>query len=335
MSNVRDERRPFVGRTYLYIRDYPGDTGNEPLPAGTPGWMSPDVLVEKPDGTLGCEAVADQQNWVHLTVNNGGGIDARDAYVEVFIADPATTFTPAMATPVGAQFLTIPGYSRAKAVISWVTDASQSGHRCLAARASLIHPPDTYDDGLVFDVGGDRHVAQRNIHVVASPGPAAELTFPFRVGNPGGTPLATRVLAREVRAPEQTAALRETLGSPFVQFAERPLGALAVTTVEATTRPMQLRQAAMPAEEGGGSIAAAVRALVALVLRLVGLHLREKAPASPIALSLVLEPGEARPAVLRIAGVPAARPGEVHAVEVVQLDERERVIGGLTVVVRH
>lgn len=312
-DTVRRERAPFVGRTFLYIRKYAGDVGNEPRPAGIPGWMCPDLLVQKPDGTLGCEAVADQQNHVHLTVNNDGGMDARDAYLEVFIADPTTSFTPAAATRVGSGFFTIPGYSRATAVFPWVPGGDQAGHRCLAARASLLHPPDTYRDGWVFDAWGDRHVAQRNIHVLPAPAAGAAIVFPFQVGNPGAAALATRVLARELRAPQAAEALRTALGSPFVQLAERPLVALALTLADAPSeRPRQLADAAAPAPERP------VRG-------------RKDAPA----LSLRLEPGRAAFAVLRVAHAPAARPGEVHAVEVVQYDEREQLIGGLTVVIRH
>jgi hypothetical protein len=326
-----------VGRTFLYIRKYAGDVGNEPRPAGIPGWMCPDLLVEKPDGTLGCEAVADQQNQVHLTVNNDGGMDARDVYLEVFIADPTTSFTPAAATRVGSGFFTIPGYSRATAVFPWVPSGAEAGHRCLAARASLLHPPDTYRDGWVFDAWGDRHVAQRNIHILPAPAAGAQIVFPFQVGNPGATALATRVLAREVRAPEQAEALRTALGSPFVQFAERPLGGLALALVDTPReRPQRLAAVAPPDAEESARPATGVRAFIETILRLLGMRGGKDAPpTAPPALSLRLEPGKGVPAVLRVAHTPTARPGEVHAIEVVQYDERERMIGGLTVVIRH
>ncbi|HEX8693642.1 MAG TPA: hypothetical protein VF746_14560 [Longimicrobium sp.] len=340
----RDPRPPFVGRTWLYIRDHPGYAGDEPLPAGVPGWMSPDVLVQKPDGTLGCEAVADQQNKVHVTVNNGGGVDARDVYVEVFISAPSTAFTPAATTRVADGYLTVPGYSRATIVFPWTPTGAQAGHRCLAARACLLHPPDSYRDCTVFDVAGDRHVAQRNLHILAAPSPAAELSFPFQVGNPGPTAIATRVVAREVRTPERTAALRQALGTPFVQFAGAPLGGITLAPAEpaepGTVRPAAAFARAAPSaerKEGGGGAAGARRvvAFVAAVLRRLGLRHRATVPAPPAALSLVVEPGKGFAAVLRVAGTPAARPGEAHAIEVVQFDARERVIGGLTIVLRH
>jgi hypothetical protein len=342
---VPSERGRFVGRTWLCVRDHPGDVGDEPLPAGVPGWMSPDVLVEKPDGTLGCEAVADAPNRVHVTVNNGGGVDARDAYVEAYISAPSTAFTPAATTRVGEGFLTIPGYSRATIVFPWVPTGAQAGHRCLAARVCLLHPPDTYRDGAVFDVAGDRHVAQRNLHILPAPPAAAELSFPFQVGNPGAAALATRVVATEVRAPERRAALRQALGTPFVQFAEAPLGGIAIAPAEGTEQEEgvepERRKAAAARENGGKGSAGgtrAVRALAALIAfarRLLGLQRRDGRSAPPAAFSVVVEPGAGFPAVLRAAGTSTGRPGEVHAVEVVQFDERDRVIGGLTVVLRH
>jgi hypothetical protein len=349
-SNTTDApagRGQFVARTFLYIRKYGGDIGSEPLPAGIPEWASADVQVKKPDGSLGCEAVAEEWNEVQVTISNDGGVDARDVFVEVFIADPSTAFTPAVATPVGSGYVTVPGYSRLTARFPWLPSGAQAGHRCLAARVCLFHPADSYRDRGNFNSRGDRHVAQRNIHIVPAPAVGgAEIVFPFKVGNPGSTRLATRVLAREVRSPAQREALRGALGSSSAQFAERPLGALALDAGEAPRERVDAPGAqrllaatpplALPPPPGRPTgLVAAVRELVALLMRLLGARGQEKAPPTSPALSLVLEPGEAAPAMLRVPSPPAARPGELHAIDVVQYDERERVIGGLTVLIRH
>src|SRR5574341_499974 len=164
-----DRENEYERRTYLYIRDHPLDNGTEPLPAGLPCWVSPDITVIKPDGTRGLEAVANQVNQVEVTVNNSGGINAVNAYVDVFFGNSATGFTPATAVFIGGNYLTIPSYGKQPITFSWMPAASYTGHGCLLARVSLIIPADTYVDPNVFNVPGDRHVSQRNIEVSTVP----------------------------------------------------------------------------------------------------------------------------------------------------------------------
>ena len=147
-----DREPPFEGRTYLYIRDHPLDDGSEPLAPGLAWYLSPDITVVKPDGTSGGEATANALNTVQVTDTNAGGIAALDAYVDAFISNPNTSFTPAGADSVGGAFLTIPGYGSATVGLPWTPTSSQAGHRCFAARVSLIIPSDTYADGTVFNV---------------------------------------------------------------------------------------------------------------------------------------------------------------------------------------
>jgi hypothetical protein len=96
----------FKGRTYLYIRDHPLDTGAEPLSANLPWWVSPDITIIRPDGTHGL-AIAGQLNKVEVTVTNDSGLIAGNAYVDVFFADPTTVIMPATATLIGGGYLTI------------------------------------------------------------------------------------------------------------------------------------------------------------------------------------------------------------------------------------
>ena len=107
-----DNGGKFEGRIYLYIRRHPLDTGAEPLPAHLPTWTSPDIMVIRPDGTRGLEAIAGQLNKVEVTVTNNGGLIAGNAYVDVFFADPATVIIPATATLIGGDYLSVYGYSR-------------------------------------------------------------------------------------------------------------------------------------------------------------------------------------------------------------------------------
>lgn len=180
----RDDDTPFDAVTRLYIRTHPADDGTEPLPAALPFWVSPDIWIVKPGGAVGGEAVPLQQNHVKVTVTNGGGIPAVDAYVEAFVADPSTVISPATAFLVGGGFLTVNGYSTADILLPWTPQASDSGHRCIVARVALTIPLDTYLNPAIFDVVGDRHVAQRNIQVLEV-AKGQKMTFRFLIGSPG------------------------------------------------------------------------------------------------------------------------------------------------------
>jgi len=217
---------PFEGRTYLLIRTHPQDDGTEPLAGGLPFWTSPDITIVKPDGTRGGEAVAGNTNQVEVAVTNKGGIPAVDAYVDAFVADPSTSFTPATATPIGGTFVTVQGYSVASVSFPWVPGASAAGHRCLLARVSLVVPPDTYLNGAVFDVVGDRHVAQRNIHVVALAGAQKSLSFAFALVNPLGKEAEFTLQAREVKLGRGAEVVRRALGCAVMPAAAAPLKAV-------------------------------------------------------------------------------------------------------------
>ena len=221
-----DHKPPFDPRTYLYIRTHPSDDGTEPLTAGWPFWISPDIIITPNGGMPGDVAMPGVNNQVSVTVTNKGGIDAIDAYVDVFLANPSTAFTPATATPLGDGFLTIPGYNTATITINWLPGPADSGHRCLLARVSLLTTGDTYVNPAVFDVVGDRHVAQRNIHVVEMTGQQA-MTFGFMIVNPFDQATDFQIQLEELKAEGQLMAqVRQVLRCSFAQFDNQPLGAV-------------------------------------------------------------------------------------------------------------
>ena len=78
----KERGKDFEGRTYLLIRDHILDDGSEPLPASLTACHSPDIVVVKPDGTRGGEAVAERENHVEVTVTNLGGMDANSLVVD-------------------------------------------------------------------------------------------------------------------------------------------------------------------------------------------------------------------------------------------------------------
>ncbi len=229
----------YEGRTYLFIRDHPADNGSEPLPAGLPCWVSPDITVIQPNGVRGTEAVANQANQVEVRVNNAGGVDAVNAYVELFFGNSATGFTPTTAVPVGADFLTIPGYSSQTISFPWVPPASYAGHGCFLGRVSLIIPPDTYANPNIFDVRMDRHVTQRNIEVLSPSPETRRVEFPFFIVNPTAEPTEAQVFLQEVLDPAEMAQLRISLGCRFAAFAEAPLAYRAMAVSDTNGEPAE------------------------------------------------------------------------------------------------
>ena len=237
MSNHEGGRDgTFDGKTYLYIRTNPADTGVEPLAPGLDFWVSPDIIVVKPGGAMGDEAVADQENQVQVIVTNAGGLPATDAYVEAFFADPSTVMTPATVTPVGAGFVSIPGYNTATVSFPWTPPASEAGHRCLFARVSLAIPFDSYVNPAIFDVVGDRHVAQRNIHVL-SMSKAKKLSFAFVVVNASEKEELVLVRAEELRAPVALRQLGAAMHCEAAVFGRHELGAVGLSWGRDTGAP--------------------------------------------------------------------------------------------------
>ena len=170
----------FDAKTFLYIRTNPADDGTTPLQAGLIGWISPDINITSNPSDTGA-AIMNQPNTVQVTISNAGGIQATDALVDCFVADPTTAFTPLNATLIGQHFVTIPSYQTQNVEFTnWIP--AMQGHFCLCARVSLIIPSDTYSNNQIFDVYGDRHIAQRNIHIVTMNARVAH--FGFTLANP-------------------------------------------------------------------------------------------------------------------------------------------------------
>jgi hypothetical protein len=280
----------FLGRTYLYMRDHPADSGIEPLTAGLPFWVSPDITVIRPDDSRGVEAVAGQVNQVEVRVYNAGGIDANDACVDLFFANPSTAFTPATATLVGEGYLSIPGYNSASILFPWMPPTSFLGHGCFVSRVSLIVPPDTYVHSDIFDVPGDRHITQRNIAVIDAPHPGARIKYPFQIANPTSQRTEARVSVKEIFAVHERKLLHSLLGAASSEFADRRL---------------VHRSILLP----GGS-----------------------EPAGP-QISVVLEPGQSRQAVLLLQQFPHTSRKKLSAVHVTQSDSQGRLVGGLVALI--
>ncbi len=303
----------FEGRTYLYIRTNPADTGVEPLAAGLQFWTSPDIWIVKPGGAVGGQAVPNQVNQVQVTVTNAGGIPAIDALVDAFVADPSTVITPATATLIGSGYLDIPGYSTAQISFPWTPQPADAGHRCIVARVSLVAPLDTYTNPGAFEVVQDRHVAQRNIQVLAV-AQGQTLSFPFFFGG--------KANLESIRVVERT---REMRLADVVELAGRigglpakvPLAALGI-------HPAEKRESREERE------------------RLVTREARRRAgvagrAAEHAEADLVQRPGnetQRNAATLTFRAHEKDEAGRLHVIDVVELDARGNTVGGLTFVVQ-
>ncbi|MGV1005039.1 MAG: hypothetical protein ACOYEV_09795 [Candidatus Nanopelagicales bacterium] len=321
-----DERNPdghnpdkhegeFDAVTRLFIRTNPADDGTEPLPGGLAFWTSPDIVIVQPGGAVGGEAVPLEVNQVRITVTNGGGMPAVDAYVEAFVADPMTVITPATAFALGGAFMTVQAYNTETIDFAWTPTAADSGHRCVIARVSLIVPPDTYVDPTIFDVVGDRHVAQRNIQVLAVAA-GKSLSFRFAVQHAPGAKGAVRILARELTQKADGRELMKLAGCAGGLPAQRPLAGLGV-------RMISEREHRERANQVTGRLPAGLVSPLGEAIGRPELKTQLEPASQPQFATVTFQVAEGEES------------GRLHLVEVVQVDaETGMPQGGLTFVVR-
>jgi hypothetical protein len=315
-----DKGDDFSGRTYLVMRYGASDIGARPLPTGEVPWASPDITIVKPDGTQGAEAVAGQTNTVAVTVQNFGGVDAIGVYVDAFVCSPTTGFTPATGFSVGGDFIDVPGYSNATVPLPWTPDPTFIGHCCILARANLTIPPDTYLDGSVFDIWGDRHVAQHNIFVVDLAG-RSSVTFPFLIPNLTLREGEFSITARELREKNEIAVVARALGTRFLQVGETAMPAVQLAPIQPLGRE-KLEDDVIIASGATNRMWFDPKKL-------------EPTSRPSSALKLTMKPNDVVPAVAIIERNSKTRAGDVHAVAIRHVDAKDKLIGGLTIVVRH
>lgn len=299
----------FEGRTYLFIRDDLADRGVAPSPNP---WLSPDIIITPPGGDPGDEPKEGVPNAVAVLVSNAGGMPAIDVWVDVFVTDPSTGWTPAEALRVGGTYIDVMPYGTASVNLTW-TPAPGPSHRCMLARCSLIVPTDTYADAENFDVSNDRHIAQRNLSIVAMLGQF--VAFRFRLVNPLPAPAEFIIRAAHIEpTAENIVMLRRTVGCGFAQFGETPLRNFDLA-VEDPISPGETAGKFGVLDEPAGDI---------------------KSGGETTEHRLRMETGEVRGAVLTVERNPNTRPGEIHIMEVAQISTKtDRPVGGLWIVVQH
>ena len=162
---------------FLFMRAFPGDTGTRPVVG--PFWESPDVYIlpgVAPDlappvpPQLGQTALAGQDNTVYAHIWNLGRGQAREVVVEFYWCNPSLGFNPVGAHKIGTAVTWLGARGSAdchkvvKCPTSWVATYQNGGHECLLVRAwDVAADPMTTPE---WDASINRHLGQRNIHVV-------------------------------------------------------------------------------------------------------------------------------------------------------------------------
>jgi hypothetical protein len=161
------------------MRANAGDLGARPVTG--PFWESPDILLlagadpaTAPDRPpeLGQTALAGKPNTLYAHVWNFGLSSAPNVVVEFYWCDPSLGIGPGGVHLIGATALSLGDRSSGrnhtivKCPVAWIPTFVNGGHECL-----LVRVWDESSDGLgdpPWDASLNRHVAQRNIHVVAA-----------------------------------------------------------------------------------------------------------------------------------------------------------------------
>jgi hypothetical protein len=193
--NVWPGPRSKLTLPYLFVRARVGDTGARPIVGVF--WESPDVFVlpnVKPENAppvppkLGGVALAGADNTVYAHVWNLGQLPALDVLVEFYWFNPTLGFREGEQNLIGYQFIPqLDGRGmgpRSHMVVkcpeSWTAQYVNGGHECLVVRATSA-----VSDGLsnpAWDAGQNRHIGQRNIHVMTAAEAAAKPTIGIHVG---------------------------------------------------------------------------------------------------------------------------------------------------------
>lgn len=161
---------------YLLVRSVLGDRGDRPI--NTPFWESPDIWTAAGDpstspdvpATHGGVVVAGTPNTLYAHVWNLGFAPLVGIRIEFYWCNPSLGIDGAHAQLVGAARCELSGRGMAsshkliKCPAAWVPIMENGGHECLVIRVSGVGDP-IGNNG--WQPWLNRHVAQRNISVVA------------------------------------------------------------------------------------------------------------------------------------------------------------------------
>lgn len=169
----RDRRPPgeFKDSSFLYLRSYPADIGNRPF-SNIPFWRSPDIRLTPVTsvGPYTTELIAGETYRIRCTLRNRGDLAVPSAKVELFLTDPTLGFDTRFATrltgigTVPTAWVNPDGSDDTEFI--WTVPPTESGHKCLFARAFSFSPLDLPADDFALDPCSDRHIAQQNLNIV-------------------------------------------------------------------------------------------------------------------------------------------------------------------------
>jgi hypothetical protein len=188
---------------FLFLRANAGDTGTRRVVDAF--WESPDIVVLPgispslaPDipSKFGDVALAGVDNTVYAHVWNLGRAPAHEVMVEFFWVNPSLGISGSSATRIGETWVALgargsgQAHQAVKCPTAWQATFVNGGHECLLARAWDIaaDPLGTPE----WDASLNRHIGQRNIHVVSGP-EAAGQPVTLNVGPLFGTPATVSV----------------------------------------------------------------------------------------------------------------------------------------------
>lgn len=190
---------------WLVIRYALYDLGLRPIPAGDIHWKSPDIWVESSD-PLG-NAVAGEDNFIHARIFNLGMAMAAPVKVDFYWANPALGLGPANMNLIGEEWVEI-GSLESKTVrcnTAWAPVYVNNGHECLEVNCSNhILDPIIYP----FQPRLDRHVGQRNIHVLEAAA-GETVAFSLELNNFFPLPALTTIEVRTEQVVVAEAALKQ------------------------------------------------------------------------------------------------------------------------------
>jgi hypothetical protein len=162
---------------YLLIRSVLGDRGDRPI--NVTFWESPDIWTAPGDPTSSPEIptshggtlVVGQPNTVYAHVWNLGLAPLLGVRVEFFWFNPSLAIDGAHARLIGTAVCELSGralpgsHKLVKCPKPWIPVMENGGHECLIARVSGIGDPIGANEWAPW---ANRHVAQRNVSVVAA-----------------------------------------------------------------------------------------------------------------------------------------------------------------------
>ncbi len=178
---------------FLFMRANAGDLGARPVVG--PFWESPDILIEPGvdpahapavPTSFGAIAKADVDNTLYAHVWNLGQAPCPDTLLEFYWFNPALGFDAAHANLIGVAWTDFgargeaDGHRLVRCPVSWRAQFLNGGHECLMVRVSqaALDPL----SGPAWDASKNRHIGQRNIHVMSASEAAAKPTLPITVG---------------------------------------------------------------------------------------------------------------------------------------------------------